>query len=352
MALLRAASYGKAFDPDIDAGPFVDAARELRVLNALRQFAVGMPLTAGACVRHGDGDVTAVGETGCDRWWRRQTDGSVSCFASGLGRFLHPTRHSAATNAPPVAHRYTPPSLPPTDEYERLTPRVVVDRLLSRHEHALALHVCEYLRLTGEAGRDRVRAASCPSVRVAGGMKRVGAARGEVRMKMFSAHLQPRLQPRRCSSTGRAPRSARPLASPTNPCATCCGRASRASRAFRMQTSQVSWASAAIEWAGVAGAEHRHFPSSLWISALTPTAVAAPSTSAPPSTPAAPSAATADSSGRRRLATLLLDFEPRVRDTVPILLKMREGPLALEKARADTRGGGRGLRCEGQGTGS
>ena len=49
MALLRAASYGKAFDPDIDAGPVVDAARELRVLNALRQFAVGMPLTAGAC---------------------------------------------------------------------------------------------------------------------------------------------------------------------------------------------------------------------------------------------------------------------------------------------------------------
>lgn len=53
MALLCAASYGKAFDPDIDAGPFVDAARELRVLNALRQFAVGMPLTAGACCAGG-----------------------------------------------------------------------------------------------------------------------------------------------------------------------------------------------------------------------------------------------------------------------------------------------------------
>ena len=29
---------------------------------------------------------------------------------------------------------------------------------------------------------------------------------------------------------------------------------------------------------------------------------------------------------------MLLDFEPRLRDTVPILLKMREGRLALEKA--------------------
>ena len=47
--------------------------------------------------------------------------------------------------------------------------------------------------------------------------------------------------------------------------------------------------------------------------------------------PRLPRAATADSSGRRRLATLLLDFEPRVRDQVPILLKMREGRLALEK---------------------
>ena len=47
MTLLRAASYGKAFDPDIDAAPFVAAARSLRVLNNLRQFTVGMPLTAG-----------------------------------------------------------------------------------------------------------------------------------------------------------------------------------------------------------------------------------------------------------------------------------------------------------------
>ena len=36
MALLRAASYGKTFDIDIDAAPFVSACKTLRVLNSLR----------------------------------------------------------------------------------------------------------------------------------------------------------------------------------------------------------------------------------------------------------------------------------------------------------------------------
>jgi hypothetical protein len=43
-------------------------------------------------------------------------------------------------------------------------------------------------------------------------------------------------------------------------------------------------------------------------------------------------AAAADGVGRRVLATLLLDNEPRAADRVPILLKMREPRLALEKA--------------------
>lgn len=47
MSLLRAASYGKAFDADIDAAAFVTAARTLRILNSLRQFNVGMAMTAG-----------------------------------------------------------------------------------------------------------------------------------------------------------------------------------------------------------------------------------------------------------------------------------------------------------------
>lgn len=43
-------------------------------------------------------------------------------------------------------------------------------------------------------------------------------------------------------------------------------------------------------------------------------------------------AAAADAAGRRRLATLLLDFEPKAVDQVPILLRMGEGRLALAKA--------------------
>ena len=64
MELLRAASYGKNFQPDADTAPsaaagggggaqslthaFVGACKKLRILNALRNFEIGMPLTAGA----------------------------------------------------------------------------------------------------------------------------------------------------------------------------------------------------------------------------------------------------------------------------------------------------------------
>ena len=43
-------------------------------------------------------------------------------------------------------------------------------------------------------------------------------------------------------------------------------------------------------------------------------------------------AATADAAGRKRLATMLLEFEPRAADKVPLLLKMREVDIALAKA--------------------
>ena len=43
-------------------------------------------------------------------------------------------------------------------------------------------------------------------------------------------------------------------------------------------------------------------------------------------------AATADSVGRKDLAALLLEYEPRVADQVPLLLKMRAEEAALEKA--------------------
>jgi vacuolar protein sorting-associated protein 16 len=43
------------------------------------------------------------------------------------------------------------------EQYEGLTPPVVVDRLLSRHQHRLALFLCDYLGLRGHRGRDKVR---------------------------------------------------------------------------------------------------------------------------------------------------------------------------------------------------
>lgn len=124
------------------------------------------------------------------------------------------------------------------DQFEALTPPVVVDRLLSRHAHRLALHLCDYLGLRGEVGRDKVLVHwACAKVRASGGESDEGV-RDSIRRKLLGV--------------------------------------------------------ASVSYADIA--------------------------------------ATADSAGRRRLATMLLDYEPRVADQVPILLKMREGRLALEKA--------------------
>jgi len=43
--LLKAASYGKAFCPDVDPSEFVETARKLRVLNEVRRPVIGIPLT-------------------------------------------------------------------------------------------------------------------------------------------------------------------------------------------------------------------------------------------------------------------------------------------------------------------
>ena len=164
-------SYGKSFDPEsCEAGPFVTSAKTLRVLNNLRGFETGLPLTS--------------------------------------------------------------------DQFEALTPPVVVDRLLARHQHRLALYLCDYLGLRGDRGRDKVLVHwACAKVRASGG-ESDEAVRDSIRRKL----------------------------------------------------------------AGVTSVSYADI------------------------------AATADSAGRRRLATMLLDFELRVGDQVPILLKMREGRLALEKA--------------------
>ena len=167
--LLKAAAYGKAFDPGAfprDALP--DAARTLRVLNTLRDAQVGLPLSAA--------------------------------------------------------------------QLAALTPRVLIERLLARHRHRLALALAGVLGLP--TVRDRVLVHwACAKVKAGGG---VGDS-------ALAALITQRL-------------------------------------------------------AGVAAVSYADI------------------------------AAAADAAGRRVLATLLLDREPRAADRVPILLRMREPRLALEKA--------------------
>ena len=166
QALLRAAAYGKTFDPDFDTGVYVAACRNLRLLNALRAYDAGLPLSPA--------------------------------------------------------------------QLEALTPAVVVDRLCARRAYRIALEVCDFLGLV----KDKVL--------VHWACARVRSERGEADEAV-------------------------------------CARIRR-------------------NLAGVAGVSYADI------------------------------AAAADSAGRRKLATMILSFEPRVADQVPILLKMREWPLALEKS--------------------
>ncbi|KAI8081330.1 Vps16, C-terminal region-domain-containing protein [Halteromyces radiatus] len=78
-SLLKAASFGKCFLDQYNADRFVDMAQTLRVLNAIRFYDIGIPLT------------------------------------------------------------YV--------QYKRLTPEILVDRLVQRHQHLLALRIAEYLNL-------------------------------------------------------------------------------------------------------------------------------------------------------------------------------------------------------------
>jgi hypothetical protein len=82
QALLKAASYGKAFCPDTDPKEFVETALKLRVLNEVRKATIGLPLTI--------------------------------------------------------------------QQYNRLTPDVLVGRLTLRNQHFLALKICELLNLRNE----------------------------------------------------------------------------------------------------------------------------------------------------------------------------------------------------------
>jgi hypothetical protein len=82
QALMKAASYGKAFCPDADPIEFVETARKLRVLNDIRKPNIGLPLTI--------------------------------------------------------------------QQYNRLTPEVLVNRLTIRNHHFLALKICELLKLRNE----------------------------------------------------------------------------------------------------------------------------------------------------------------------------------------------------------
>lgn len=103
--LLKAASYGKAFCDYYIPDKFVDMCKLLRVLNAVRHRDIGIPITY------------------------RQLRTTLFLF------FVIPFVHSLDLVF--FSRRY-----------EMLTIEVLVDRLINRSQHLLALRVCEYMDLT------------------------------------------------------------------------------------------------------------------------------------------------------------------------------------------------------------
>ena len=54
QSFLKAASYGKAFCPDLDPTEFVEIARKLRVLNEIRKPAIGKYVLCSVCIVQGN----------------------------------------------------------------------------------------------------------------------------------------------------------------------------------------------------------------------------------------------------------------------------------------------------------
>ncbi len=113
--LLRAASYGKRFDSEFSAAPFMTAAKTLRTVNQLRSQKVAMPLT----VR----------------------------------------------------------------QFDLLSPEVVIGRLLSRKQHALALGIAEYWPLPGVVSRI-VEHWACAKIHAEAGKRPHADIRDDIRRRL------------------------------------------------------------------------------------------------------------------------------------------------------------------------
>lgn len=185
------------------------------------------------------------------------------------------------------------PGLPLTaQQYERLTADALVDRLVTRHHHLLAL----------KARAPARRAGRVVSVRVSLIVPRF---RGDRCVNCY------RCDQSACSSTGPVPSCGRRRSMPSP---TRCEHAS-GERHTEGLPDAARARCFAFAWQALRDLLHEK---------LKPCGRGA--------VPFTDIAAAAERAGRRRLATMLLDYEPRAADQVKLLLSMGEDELALQKA--------------------
>ena len=89
----QAASFGKAFLELYNSDQFVDMCRTLRVLNAIREYTVGLPLSY---------------------------------------------------------QQFIPMEMHLNNRYQKIGPEGVIERLMNRREHFLAVKICEYLEIPAD----------------------------------------------------------------------------------------------------------------------------------------------------------------------------------------------------------
>ncbi len=97
-ALLKASSFGKCFLDFYNPEKFVEMCKTLRVLNAVRYYEIGIPITI----------------------------------------HQYPSNNSNSNQTMTKLR------------YKKIGPHVLIDRLVNRHQHLLAWRICEYLKLKSD----------------------------------------------------------------------------------------------------------------------------------------------------------------------------------------------------------
>nr|CAD7406570.1 unnamed protein product [Timema poppensis] len=137
MMLIRAAQFGKSFVPDIDSEPYVKMCRTLRVLNAVRNLRIGVPLTITQYPLYPH----------------------IREFTTCASQHHGPSPSCQVTETVSLSPTYgSDCSLAFHTRLQHLSFQVLLDRLVVRRHFYLAIQIAKYLRMPDVEGSSRILA--------------------------------------------------------------------------------------------------------------------------------------------------------------------------------------------------